>query len=59
MPPYVIFHDASLRDMLRLRPRTRQEFLQISGVGDSKLGKYGDAFIAVIAEVDARVGELD
>ncbi len=59
VPPYVIFHDASLRDMLRLRPRTRQEFLQISGVGDSKLGKYGDAFIAVIAEVDARVGELD
>ncbi len=53
VPPYVIFHDASLRDMLRLRPRNRQELLQVSGVGDSKLEKYGDQFLAVIARVDA------
>jgi ATP-dependent DNA helicase RecQ len=53
VPPYVIFHDASLRDMLRLRPRNRQELLEISGVGDSKLDKYGDQFLAVIARIDA------
>ena len=53
VPPYVIFHDASLRDMLRLRPRDRAELLQVSGVGDSKLEKYGDQFLAVIARIDA------
>jgi ATP-dependent DNA helicase RecQ len=59
VPPYVIFHDASLQDMLRLRPRSRQEFLQVSGVGDSKLNKYGDAFIALIQQVDSQAADLD
>ena len=53
VPPYVIFHDATLRDMLRLRPRNPAELLQVSGVGDSKLEKYGDRFLAVIAWVVA------
>lgn len=46
--PYVIFHDASLMDMVHYRPLTEAQFLGISGVGQSKLEKYGAAFLAVI-----------
>ncbi|MEZ5528152.1 MAG: RQC domain-containing protein, partial [Gammaproteobacteria bacterium] len=46
--PYVIFHDASLMDMLHYRPLTEAQFLSISGVGQSKLEKYGAAFLEVI-----------
>ncbi len=50
VPPYVIFHDASLMDMVHYRPLTSQQFLDISGVGQSKLEKYGAAFLQVIRE---------
>jgi ATP-dependent DNA helicase RecQ len=53
VPPYVIFHDASLMDMVHYRPLTEQQFLAISGVGQSKLEKYGDAFLQVIREHEA------
>ena len=46
--PYVIFHDASLMDMVHYRPLTDVQFLGISGVGQSKLEKYGAAFLEVI-----------
>ncbi len=46
--PYVIFHDASLMDMVHYRPLTDAQFLSISGVGQSKLEKYGAAFLEVI-----------
>ena len=48
VPPYVIFHDAALREMVEHRPRTLEEFARISGVGETKLRRYGDDFIAVI-----------
>jgi len=54
VPPYVIFHDASLMDMVHYRPLTEQQFLSISGVGQSKLEKYGDAFLQVIREHEPR-----
>jgi ATP-dependent DNA helicase RecQ len=50
VPPYVIFHDATLRAMLESRPTTRDELRAVSGVGDSKLERYGDAFLAVLRE---------
>jgi len=50
VPPYVIFHDATLKEMLEQRPLTPGEMLGISGVGDSKLERFGDAFLAVIRE---------
>ena len=53
VPPYVIFHDASLMDMVHYRPLTEQQFLSISGVGQSKLEKYGEAFLQVIREHEA------
>lgn len=50
VPPYVIFHDATLREMLEQRPLTPSELLTISGVGDSKLERFGDEFLEVIRE---------
>lgn len=48
VPPYVIFHDATLREMLETRPTTAQQLRTISGVGDSKLKRFGDEFLEVI-----------
>ncbi|HEX5463755.1 MAG TPA: DNA helicase RecQ [Burkholderiales bacterium] len=48
VPAYVIFHDATLIAMLRERPRNRNEFGAISGVGSRKLERYGDAFLEVV-----------
>jgi ATP-dependent DNA helicase RecQ len=49
VPPYVIFHDTTLLAMVRQRPRDRAALAQIPGVGRSKLERYGDIFLAVIA----------
>lgn len=48
MPAYIIFNDASLKDMELKQPRTREEFTEISGVGATKLEKYGDVFLKAI-----------
>ena len=48
VPPYVIFHDSSLKDMIRLRPQSEEEFLRVSGVGRARLEKYGAVFLEVI-----------
>ncbi len=56
VPPYVIFHDAALREMLEKRPNSKEEMLLVNGVGDRKLEQYGEAFLAVIAEYDAALG---
>ena len=50
VPPYVIFHDSTLREMVEQRPRTLEEFERLSGVGETKLRRYGEEFLAVIAE---------
>ncbi len=49
VPPYVIFHDATLREMVARRPCTREDFAELTGVGETKLDRYGDDFLAVIA----------
>ncbi len=48
VPPYVIFHDRTLRDMLALKPRTREQMLDVVGVGQTKLERYGEAFLDTI-----------
>ena len=48
VPPYVIFHDATLLEMLKRRPKTIDDFATISGVGAHKLERYGKAFLAVL-----------
>ncbi len=50
VPPYVIFHDATLLDMVQLRPLNAQQLLAVNGVGQGKLDKYGDAFLRIINE---------
>jgi len=52
VPPYVIFHDATLREMLEFRPLTPEQLRSITGVGDSKLKRFGDEFLAVIREAE-------
>ncbi len=53
VPAYVIFHDATLMDMAHARPRNAAQLLEISGVGQRKLERYGAAFLNVIREFDA------
>jgi ATP-dependent DNA helicase RecQ len=50
VPAYIIFNDATLKQMEVQRPMSDEEFLAIDGVGKSKLEKYGDAFIKAIIE---------
>lgn len=50
MPPYIIFNDASLRDMAQRQPTTLEEFSTIVGVGQAKLARYGEEFVEVIRE---------
>ncbi|MBI2162280.1 MAG: RecQ family ATP-dependent DNA helicase [Candidatus Rokubacteria bacterium] len=49
VPPYVVFGDATLREMVRLRPSTREEFLGVKGVGEWKCEEFGARFLAAIA----------
>ncbi len=50
IPAYLIFNDATLKEMEQLRPMSADEFLTISGVGQRKLEVYGDEFIAEILD---------
>lgn len=50
IPAYVVFTDATLVDMCRLKPKTQEEFMEVSGVGQAKSQCYGEVFLAVIAE---------
>jgi len=50
VPAYIVFSDASLRDMCRKKPVSLSQFSGISGVGRIKLEKYGKPFIALIRE---------
>ncbi|HFD1640971.1 TPA: DNA helicase RecQ [Enterococcus faecium] len=55
VPPYVVFSDSTLKEMSRIRPSSRLEMLQIKGVGQSKLDKYGEAFLSRIKNMDPNV----
>ncbi|MBB3423585.1 ATP-dependent DNA helicase RecQ [Rhizobium sp. BK312] len=50
VPPYVVFPDTTLIAFATERPRNHRDLLGISGVGQSKLDRYGDAFLTVISE---------
>ena len=53
VPAYVIFHDATLFAMLRERPRTLDALGSISGVGERKLARYGEAFLSALGDRSA------
>lgn len=48
--PFIVFNDATLSEMAKLKPTTSAEMLNVSGVGDTKLSRYGQAFISLIKE---------
>jgi ATP-dependent DNA helicase RecQ len=50
LPPYVVFHDATLREMAERRPLTLPQFAELPGVGQAKLARYGELFIAAIGQ---------
>ena len=50
VPPYLVFSDASLREMARLQPRTREAMLAVKGVGEWKCATFGERFLALIRE---------
>ena len=54
VPPYVIFHDSTLMEILNQRPATLEEMVKISGVGQAKLARYGDEFLSVLKGFDGR-----
>ena len=49
-PPYIVFSDKTLRDIVRVKPITDDQFLAVNGVGESKLKQYGERFMAAIRE---------
>ncbi|WP_020183363.1 DNA helicase RecQ [Methylotenera sp. 1P/1] len=51
VPPYVIFHDSTLLEIHNRKPQALNEMGQISGIGQAKLQKYGDAFLQVLEEM--------
>ena len=50
VPPYVIFHDSTLLEILTHRPTTLDELAQVSGVGQAKLARYGESFLRVLKD---------
>ena len=50
VPPFVVFSDKTLKDMCEKKPTDEQMFLEVSGVGQNKLERYGSRFLAAISE---------
>ena len=59
VPPYVIFHDTTLRDMVQRRPRTIDDLRQVYGVGAKKAADFGQAFIDALVHHGAHRGRPD
>jgi len=56
VPAYVIFHDATLRELARQCPKTQEELRQVSGIGARKLDKYGDYLIEILRSCETELG---
>jgi ATP-dependent DNA helicase RecQ len=54
VPPYMVFGDKTLKQMAGKKPSTHAEFLDLNGVGQNKLEKYGDVFLEVVANFEAQ-----
>ena len=57
VPAYVIFHDATLRQIAAQSPSTLAELATISGVGETKLAKYGQQILDLLGELNGRPGK--
>lgn len=49
LPPYAIFHDATLKEIAALKPLTANDLLNVSGIGAAKLEQYGEALLALVS----------
>jgi ATP-dependent DNA helicase RecQ len=58
VPPYVVFHDATLREMARMRPKSLRDMALVAGVGQRKLEAYGDQFLAVLRSFAEEKGHV-
>ena len=52
VPPYIVFSDKTLAHMCILHPKTKEEMLQVTGVGEKKYEKYGERFLALLAALE-------
>jgi ATP-dependent DNA helicase RecQ len=52
MPPYIIFHDATLKELSLSRPTSKHEMMKIKGIGENKFKKYGEEFLNCIIEYE-------
>lgn len=59
VPPYIIFHDSTLIEMHLQKPLTLNQFAMLSGVGQSKLQRYGLAFLEVISLYESHTEPLE
>ena len=50
IPPYMVFSDATLRDMCQMQPGTLAEMLEVKGIGEMKLEKYGKEFLQCLKD---------
>ncbi|MBS0587761.1 MAG: DNA helicase RecQ [Proteobacteria bacterium] len=56
VPAYVIFHDATLRELARQCPKTEDELRQVTGIGARKFDKYGGYLIEILRNCESRAG---
>jgi ATP-dependent DNA helicase RecQ len=49
VPAYTVFHDSTLRELARVRPQSLAELRSISGIGATKLERYGEALLETLA----------
>lgn len=59
VPSYIVFSDAALRDMAAKQPATREQFMNVSGVGEHKLERYGDRFLAAIKTFNGKTAKAE
>lgn len=58
IPAYMIFSDAALRGIAERAPTTKSQLLEVSGVGDAKLARYGEAILALLAGEQSEINAL-
>jgi len=52
VPPYVVFSDKTLKELSNVMPTTKEEMLEIHGIGEVKFERYGEAFLARMREIE-------
>ena len=53
VPPYVVFNDATLRELATMRPTSASQLRSVSGIGDAKLEQYGEDVLTAISDFDS------